>query len=360
MIVNIACRPRTFSDSEAVLQSTEKNVAFLQGQNYATQYENEILPYLKANSTEGFLASDDAFNKSLPVELAYRITNPNQSKAIFVLNGQGESYLKFNEFVYEFARRGYTIYQLDPRGQGLSTRLSQFSFYVNHLDLFDYYVSDFAKYFSIHAPQHQKVSFFSHSTGGAVLTRFLAENYHSLPLSLRQKITGAAMSAPLFGINTGKIPVAITWIITAGSGLIGKAAEFIPGSGPVNLDEPHSEKAGTSDSQRYNAYYKYLRIRPEAVGGGASNRWVSELVASCNRNLTLSEKVTLPVLVFQAANDTYVLPKPQEEFCAKAKNCTLIRVPNSRHEIFREGDGPRLQEFRTVEKFFAAPSYPFL
>ena len=51
-----------------------------------------------------------------------------------------------------------------------------------------------------------------------------------------------------------------------------------------------------------------------------------------------ASKVKIPVLLFQAEYDTYVIPKGQNKFASYAKNCELIHVKGSKHETYFERD----------------------
>ncbi len=56
--------------------------------------------------------------------------------------------------------------------------------------------------------------------------------------------------------------------------------------------------------------------------------------------------------MFQAGLDTYVKPEGQNTFCAAAPNCTMIKVPNSKHEIYNEVVAIRLDYWNKAEEFF--------
>ena len=46
----------------------------------------------------------------------------------------------------------------------------------------------------------------------------------------------------------------------------------------------------------------------------------------------------VPVLLFQAETDTLVDPEAQAEFIQRIPNGRLVRVPGSKHEIYRSED----------------------
>ncbi len=51
------------------------------------------------------------------------LRNPVGHKAILVVNGRLESYIKYQELAYELFQQGYSVYLYDHRGQGFSGRM---------------------------------------------------------------------------------------------------------------------------------------------------------------------------------------------------------------------------------------------
>ncbi len=64
-----------------------------------------------------------------------------------------------------------------------------------------------------------------------------------------------------------------------------------------------------------------------------------------------AEKVTIPVLLFQAENDSLVKSKGQLEFATYAKNVNVLFCPNSKHEIFNSPDDVIKPYWATVFSF---------
>jgi lysophospholipase len=62
--------------------------------------------------------------------------------------------------------------------------------------------------------------------------------------------------------------------------------------------------------------------------------------------------MSTPILMYQAGQDTFVKPGGQDRFCAEAPACTLIKAPESRHEVFNENDAIRLPFWENAAKFY--------
>ena len=89
-----------------------------------------------------------------------------------------------------------------------------------------------------------------------------------------------------------------------------------------------------------NICMKRLRNNNAYHSGGSSALWYIES-SKATRKLVKKEnasKVKIPVLLFQAEYDTYVIPRAQNKFALYAENCELIHVKGSKHESYFERD----------------------
>jgi len=94
--------------------------------------------------------------------------------------------------------------------------------------------------------------------------------------------------------------------------------------------------------------------------GGTSFRWLGEaLDASIHiDDATWAGQVATPVLLLQADHDTYVTSDGQDAFCSRARNCQKIRIPGTRHELYREQDEPRASYMDSIHNFLKTHTGP--
>lgn len=97
-----------------------------------------------------------------------------RDRAILLVNGRVEGYLKYQELAWDLWRQGYSLYLIDHRGQGLSDRLlaDKEKGYVAD---FDDYVLDLKQFHDdvILADKPAKLFLLAHSMGGAISARYL-------------------------------------------------------------------------------------------------------------------------------------------------------------------------------------------
>lgn len=63
-------------------------------------------------------------------------------------------------------------------------------------------------------------------------------------------------------------------------------------------------------------------------------------------------KATTPIMIFQASDDTYVLPEGHYIFVNGAPNTELVLVENSQHEIYLSKNEIMVPYFNTIFNFF--------
>ncbi|OOM71855.1 lysophospholipase L2 [Clostridium puniceum] len=126
------------------------------------------------------------------------------------------------------------------------------------------------------------------------------------------------------------------------------------GKGPYT-SEYKAEKIGTSSIKRYEYSHDITINNEELQRGGASYNWTNEAV-KVTKEITKKEnvaKVEISVLLFQAGNDTYVKPSGQNKFAEGAKDCKIIKIDNSRHEIYLEIDEIQKPYLKQVLDFYS-------
>ncbi|MDF0533513.1 alpha/beta fold hydrolase [Shewanella sp. A32] len=285
----------------------------------------------------------------LPVEdhlsLAYCfIRHPQSNKAIVVSNGRVESYLKYQETLYDLYQQGYSVYALDHIGQGLSSRLTvnphkghidRFSRYVDHLGLFvDKVVKPAA---------HSQLFLLGHSMGSAIGTLYL--KHHS------DVFNAAVLCAPMFGI---KLPLPrrfILWLAKILNNYTpGKEPNYIPGG--HNYQAMSFEKNQlTHCRKRYAQLVQLYQQVPQVQLGSPTNQWLIEsLIASEQARQFAQTNTVVPLLILQAGNDHIVDNCAQQH--AIGPRTQLQRIPGAHHELFLEEDAFREVALQYLFSFF--------
>jgi len=270
----------------------------------------------------------------------------NAKAAIVISHGFSENITKYHEVIYYFTSQGYSVFGLDHRGHGRSGRLGGDATQTSVED-FDYYIDDLKTFMDqIVLKESTKNFLYAHSMGGGIAALFL-ERYSNY-------FKAAVLNAPMMDINTGKIPKAIVKVIATVNQLSPLKYRYVPGHGPYS-EIPDFENSCTTSKVRYDYYFNQTLANKDLRSGGASYLWFKQAL-DATHELTQAgnaSKVTIPVILFQAENDSFVQPAGHTAFANAAKNCKIILVKKAKHEIYRETDSIMKPYFEAVFKFLA-------
>ena len=112
------------------------------------------------------------------------------------------------------------------------------------------------------------------------------------------------------------------------------------------------ENSASNSPARFQYYYEKKLADKRLQTCAGSSKWGREAILACRRVTSPHEiaKIRIPVLLFQAEKDVFVVNPAQDAFAAKARDCELVKLPGLRHELyFNSGEG--LQRY--WEKIFA-------
>jgi lysophospholipase len=68
----------------------------------------------------------------------------------------------------------------------------------------------------------------------------------------------------------------------------------------------------------------------------------------------MATKITIPVLLFEAQNDTAVTSRGHKAFCRRVAKCSLVYVPAAYHELFIEKDTIRTEVLKEIVDFISS------
>lgn len=123
----------------------------------------------------------------------------------------------------------------------------------------------------------------------------------------------------------------------------------------TNSPEYDKEKINTTSLNRYKYVHDIVTNNEEFQRGGPSYSWLNESF-KVTKQIVKQEnasKVKIPVLLFQAGQDSMVNPGGQNEFAKGAKDCKIEKIDNSRHEIYMEKDEIQKPYLEEVLNFYS-------
>lgn len=278
------------------------------------------------------LKSHDGLN------LAYaKIIHPDNRRAIVISNGRIESYLKYQELIFDCYQQGFSVYAIDHRGQGLSSRLTT-NPNQGHVGKFNDYVVDFHLFMTevVQQNYHDELFLVGHSMGGAIGTHYL----HQHP----QMFNAAIFSAPMFGI---RLPLATAFIRLLAATLSSVHTDVASGKITANyviggrdyraIGFKHNEL--THSERRYQAYRNLYQTQPLCQLGSPTNHWLCEAIDGAKSSIDLAKHSPVPILILQAMQDKIVCNKAQD--AAQSNQCRIAHIGKAAHEIFIEKDEAR-------------------
>jgi lysophospholipase len=267
--------------------------------------------------------------------------------SMLFLVGRGDHYEKYLETLQYYADAGWRVTSIDWRGQGGSGRLLDDP-QVGHVDDFSTWIADlryfWGKWKSDTPGPHVVLA---HSMGGHLVMRALVEKAIDPD--------AVALSAPMLGIQTGGLPLALNHAFAKLMGKIGRGqvAAWKVSEKPLS---PMSlrEKILTHDKDRYEDELAWWQLRPEVKLGPPSWHWVERAIASIRMldEPGQLEAVKTPVLLLATTADQLVSTPRIIKDSKRLPNAELLIFgKEAAHELLREADSVRDQCLERIDRF---------
>ena len=295
--------------------------------SFLGQMEEKVAPFLKEKVQEGNCTGWDGTG------LHYYYANREHAKGSMVIcHGFCEFFGKYHELAYYFYEQGYSFYFLEHRGHGYSERqvrewdkvyVKDYSDYVKDLKCFlDQVV---LPVMAEKGEDKQNLFLYAHSMGGAIGTLFL-EQYPDY-------FTCAVLSSPLMELNLGKYPKIVVNLLLLRAKLLRRETDYVPGQKGFD-----GVRVFAGSSAMSKPRYEYaFRMRERDVHNrtyGGCYSWTGASIRATKKLQKNAAKVSIPVLLFQAGQDTMVKKKGQDIFCKRAKNVQCVYFEDAKHELF--------------------------
>jgi lysophospholipase len=282
------------------------------------------------------------------VTVRYRSVAPADPRGTVIwLGGRTEAAMKHAENVFDLEAHGYAVTIMDHRGHGASDRMLD-NPDVCHVEWFQDYVDDLGILVdTVVAPEQDGPLYVvAHSMGAAVAGLFLWER--------PEVFDGAVFSSPMFGIDTGSIPLGVAQ--TLGNTVCGAGAGegYTIGHGDYDDSYGFEESTVTQSQVRFDLKKALYQDYPELRLGGASWRWVCESMWAAEHLQRLGRHTPTRTLVLQAGDERVVLPEAERIWCDDAPGCQRVLMEGARHEIFSEADAYRNEGLALTVRYFDA------
>ena len=268
---------------------------------------------------------------------------------VVLLNGRTEYLEKYAETAADLNQRGWAVYSMDWRGQGLSDRLTT-NRLKGHVGRFRDYLEDLEGFVDL-VRRHGAARPFilmGHSMGGHIGLRYLGERRHPFAL--------AVLTSPMIDIELPAVPRRLLRGYVRAAVRLGFGQAYAPrGAAYEKKDRIFTDNPLTSDRERFQRRLDEIAANPRLALGGVTYGWLDAAFRSIKRVLApgFARKLDLPLLIVRAAEDCIVSRAAQKDFCRRARNCRLVDVPGARHELLVETDACRQVFWQAFDRFTA-------
>ena len=255
------------------------------------------------------------------------------ARGTFIVHpGRTEFIEKYFETIEDLAGRGFHVLALDPRGQGLSTRLLPDPLkgfvhrYHDYADDLGWVVAHVGEAVPHLLPRPHIL--LGHSMGGLAVLQAVLER--------RAEADLLVASAPMLGlwdIATPVLKYAFRAADRAGVGLRDLPFQRQERGIPIGFENNKL----TSDPKRFAAWRDYALHAPEIRVAGPTFRWIAEGLRAMDRVNRQAAKLDIPTLLIAPGADPIVDPASIHEFARRA-GADVVTVRGARHEVFMERD----------------------
>ena len=253
---------------------------------------------------------------------------------LLILTGYGESAEAWFETVSELNTAGFTVWVLEPQGQGGSERATPWRD-LGHIDSFD---PDIAAVRALRQgvirPQDD-IPFvvLGHSEGGLVGLRAAQQGV---------TIDGLVLSAPAFGLSALPRPRSDFAKFTPAMRFLRLGWIRTPDQRGWKRESPGGVQSGqTHDPARGKVQAAWMLANPDLRMGGRSLGWFAAFFDASEAAARDAGRVTTPTLMLDAGQDKAVTATPQTRVCEAMPACRETRYPKAGHDLHLETDAVR-------------------
>jgi lysophospholipase len=292
-----------------------------------------------AELAETYVPADRyGFLRAVGARLRYACWNvPGTPRgSVVLLTGRGEFIEKYaTELVGELLGRGYCVFAMDWRGQGLSDRpLADRN--KGHIDNFTTYMADLQLFLEkVVAPSAPRpVIALCHSMGAHIAMRVMAEN-GSGPIS------AGVLVSPMTALRREAMLRSVLMLMPEVPAV---EERYLFGTGPfVLLARQFNANFVTHDERRYRFTDQWFTADPRLALGGPTLGWGRQAVRSMTAAATPDylERIELPLVLITAGQDPLIDARSHDPVAARLKHGEHFTIAGAKHEVMMETDDLR-------------------
>jgi lysophospholipase len=271
----------------------------------------------------------------------------NRVGTVVVLGGRAEFMEKYVETIHALNRRGFQVFGLDWRGQGLSDRMlpDRTRGYVR---TYGDYVADLKSFLDeiVRPDGSGPLILMAHSMGATIVLHFLSR--------FRKAAHKAVLLSPMIDFRTDPVPYAIARRYCLLMTRLGRAHHNVPSLRRVKSHrDTFADNWLTHDAERFHRARQAIQNNPRLLISSVTYGWLAasfEAVEAIRRP-GFAQRIQTPVLVVTAGRDRVVSNAATERFVARSPAFHALCVQTAFHEILQERDDIRAQFWHAFDRF---------
>jgi lysophospholipase len=262
--------------------------------------------------------------------------DPAKVRGSVVLSpGRTEAIEKYFEVVTDLQARGFVVLVHDWRGQGLSHRMLPDRL-KGHAEGVQPFLDDYQALLAAFETRLPKPWIaMGHSMGGCLTAVALGHG--------ESRFSAAILSAPMFGLNTGGRPKAVTRLLAQAMVLLGKGGDYVLGDPGKPFTSDFANNALTHDQSRFDRAFAQITACPDLALGSPTWSWLKFAFQACDwlAKDSAVTKISIPVIVLGAGAEALVDNSEQAAVTARMPKGRYQMVEGAFHEILMETDALR-------------------
>jgi lysophospholipase len=251
--------------------------------------------------------------------------------SVVVSPGRTEPIEKYLEAARRLTAAGFAVLVHDWRGQGLSHRALADRL-LGHADGYADFLTDFRTLLDAYEDRLPKPWLaVGHSMGGCLTLLALAEG--------ERRFAGALLSAPMLGIQTGRVPRPAARALSRSMRWIGRGGLSVPApAGPEPA--PFAGNVLTHDPARYARNLALVEAFPDLALGPPTWGWLGFAFAATDRLArgAGTGRIEIPVVVLLAGEDRLVDNRAARAVAANLPKGEVVEIAGASHELLQETD----------------------
>lgn len=276
------------------------------------------------------------------------LTRADIKPNILICPGRATAVEKFENVIENLRDRGYNVWVMDWRGQGLSTReagrkgyISSYHVYLNDLNLF---IRTFLKTDRSTRP----LVVLGQSMGGHLALRSLVTH--------PGLIDAAILTAPMLDIHTGLYSKKLAAGLSNLMVWLGLGKSYIYKQGDYNpVNQPFEGNILTHNQELFY-YHRHLQItNPDIVVGGVTFGWIKatlDSIEALNKKSVL-KKINVPIQIYAADEEQVVDNQSLAFFEEHIAQCRIEILKGTRHQLLAERPEVLEHIYNGIDRFIA-------